>query len=329
MTNKKTINVIFITTEWTDTNYQAYAPFLVQQAEFLQREGVNFTVYYFHGKGNPLNYIKAWFDIRRQSEWKDTDILHAHWGQSGLLALNSKKKLVVTFWGSDLHGTVNNDGEYTVTGKLLVLISKFIAKKADYCIAVSKRLQELIPSGVNSEIIPSGLDFSIFHPMEQMFCREKLGLNKSKKYILFVANPNNPIKRYKLAVDAVNCLDNYWNADLLVVNGHDHTIIPFFMNAGDVLILTSTHEGSPTIVKEALGCNLPIVSVDVGDVRELIDKIGGCEICESSPKSLAEGLKKVLSRGERIDAYEKIQFLDESHIAKKIIAVYRRVLADA
>src|SRR4030065_378658 len=39
-----------------------------------------------------------------------------------------------------------------------------------------------------------------------------------------------------------------------------------FLNACDCLLMTSNQEGSPNIVKEALACNLPVISIDVGDV---------------------------------------------------------------
>ncbi len=322
------MNVLIITTEWPDITKKIYTPFLVQQINYLRKAGVKINVFHFRGNGNPINYVKAWLEVRRQKSWKEADLIHAHWGQSGLPALLSHKRLVVTFHGSDLQGTVNQADRYTISGKLLVAISKYIARKADYCIAVSKRVEDKLPVGIKSEVIPCGLNLELFRPLDNVICRDQLALEKSKKYILFVADPGNPIKRYHLAKDAVELVKKEYDAELLVVNGFEHEQIPQFMNAGDALILTSTHEGSPTVVKEGLACNLPIVSVDVGDVRERTQGIDGCEICEATPNALAEGIKKVLKRGKRLDAFEKIQFLDESKIVQRIIDVYQHVLAD-
>ena len=47
-----------------------------------------------------------------------------------------------------------------------------------------------------------------------------------------------------------------------------------YYNSVDCLILTSFHEGSPNVIKEAMACNLPIVSTKVGDVEEIINKTG-------------------------------------------------------
>jgi len=61
----------------------------------------------------------------------------------------------------------------------------------------------------------------------------------------------------------------------------------FWLNASDALLLTSMHEGSPTVVKEALACGLPVVSVDVGDVAERIEGIEGCHLASPEPAELA------------------------------------------
>jgi teichuronic acid biosynthesis glycosyltransferase TuaC len=49
-------------------------------------------------------------------------------------------------------------------------------------------------------------------------------------------------------------------AELHHLRGIEYEQVPIWLNASDVLLVTSHHEGSPTIVKEALACNLPIVS---------------------------------------------------------------------
>jgi glycosyltransferase involved in cell wall biosynthesis len=83
------------------------------------------------------------------------------------------------------------------------------------------------------------------------------------------------------------------------------------------------HEGSPNVVKEALACNLPVVSVDVGDVRTRLNGIEGCFVCsEAHPKALAECLERVLAANVRIAGREKVAELSEESIAAKVIEVY-------
>jgi glycosyltransferase involved in cell wall biosynthesis len=84
------------------------------------------------------------------------------------------------------------------------------------------------------------------------------------------------------------------------------------------------------VVKEALACNLPVVSTDVGDVRERIENIEGCIVCEDGhPSTIAEALKQVLNRNSRIEGRNTVLNLDENLLTKKVIAVYNKALCHA
>ena len=99
------------------------------------------------------------------------------------------------------------------------------------------------------------------------------------------------------------------------------------MSAADALVLTSMHEGSPNVVKEALACNLPVVAVDVGDVRHRIGAVAGCVLCaDDRPETVAAGLVAVLQRGRHIAGRETVLDLDERITAEKTIAVYRQAI---
>src|SRR5581483_11077004 len=177
-------------------------------------------------------------------------------------------------------------------------------------------------------IIPSGLDFDLFRPCPQPDARLRLGLKPGFRYILFAASPANPIKRYGLAQAAVDRLHPRYRAKLIVATGVEPTLMPDYMSACDVLLLTSLHEGSPNVVKEALACNLPVVSTDVGDVSERIKSVEGCVLCESDdPQVLAAGLGAVLDRSQRIAGRPAVDELDEVLLTRKVIAVYERALS--
>ncbi|WP_354269976.1 glycosyltransferase [Bradyrhizobium japonicum] len=117
------------------------------------------------------------------------------------------------------------------------------------------------------------------------------------------------------------------SAQLVTLDRRPQQEVAQFLNAVDCLLLTSAHEGSPNIVKEALACNLPIVSVDVGDVAERIKEFEGCYIVPDEPTFLAEAVEKVLVRGKRLSGgYAAVDELSLAKVARRIQSVYERIL---
>jgi len=175
-------------------------------------------------------------------------------------------------------------------------------------------------------VIPSGLDFGLFRPIPQDEARRHLGLPVDKRFLLFVGNPELPRKRYDLARQAVDVLNRSLSAELLVGWGAPHDDIPFYMNAADALVFTSRQEGSPNVVKEALACNLPVVSVRVGDVPLRLQNVEGCELCDDDrPETIAAALERVLRRNRRVAGRDAVRDLDEQRLAQEVISIYRSV----
>jgi glycosyltransferase involved in cell wall biosynthesis len=126
----------------------------------------------------------------------------------------------------------------------------------------------------------------------------------------------------------VEILNRSLPSKLIVAWGVDHTDIPLYMNACDVLVVTSMQEGSPNVVKEALACNLPVVSVPVGDVALRIQGIEGCQLCaDDNPETVAASLEVALRRGRRIAGRGRVKHLDEKDITRRVIRIYQSTLA--
>jgi len=105
--------------------------------------------------------------------------------------------------------------------------------------------------------------------------------------------------------------------------------MPYYMNACDALVFTSVQEGSPNAVKEALACNLPVVSVAVGDVPLRLRGVSECEVCaDDRPATIAAALERVLRSGRRSNGRDALTDLDETSLTEKVIAVYRSVLTN-
>ena len=99
-----------------------------------------------------------------------------------------------------------------------------------------------------------------------------------------------------------------------------------FRSACDVIVMASDHEGSPVAIREAMACNLPVVSVDVGDVAELIKTVQQCYLVDQNPQAIADGLVKVLSQQARSNGREKVHEYDMIHATQQVYEIYLRIL---
>jgi teichuronic acid biosynthesis glycosyltransferase TuaC len=317
-----------ITTDWPFPGPDATTHFIKRQAEFLRAAGVTVEVFFFAGRKNPLRYLWNWLRVRRRISLEHFDLIHAQFGQSGILALPKKLPLVVTFRGSDLQGIISDrTGRRTLLGRINQLSSRLVARHADAVIVVSEHMKRFLPPGVAATVIPSGLDLSLFRPIPQAEARRRLGLPENRPIVVFAGRPTQARKRFGLAKRAVEALNQSLTAELHLIWGVPHEEVPIHMSAGDVLLFTSSQEGSPNVVKEALACNLPVVSVRVADVAERLHGVLGSEVCDDDqPETLAAALERVLRRGKRSNGRQVVQALDEHRLTTKLIAIYRSVL---
>jgi glycosyltransferase involved in cell wall biosynthesis len=319
--------VLMVTCEWPRDTWGGTAHFIVRQATFLRAAGLEVDVHDFVGARDPRNYVRAWIDVRRMLRTGRYDLVHAQFGQSALAALPCPVPLVLTLRGDDLLGVLHDThGHVTPMGRLLPLVTRFAARRADAVIVVAEHMKSLL-AGVDADVIPSGLDLGLFRLIPQQEARRAAGLPLDKKLVLFVGASDLARKRYGLAREAVNLVAQRMPAELVLGWGVPHDRMPQLMNACDALIFTSLQEGSPNAVKEALACNLPVVSVPVGDVAERLEGVTGCELCpDDRPETLAAALERVLQRGGRATSRQAVAHLDEHLIAERVIGVYGRAM---
>ena len=293
----------------------------------MRQAGIAVEVLAYRGAGNPINYWRAYWRMRAILSEGRIDLVHAQFGQCGLLVVGQRLvPTVVTYRGSDLQGIPNAGGRNTLKGWLLTGLSRIVARLADEVIVVSKHLARYLPAR-RYHIIPHGVDLDKFFPMPLEEARRRLALALDGRLVLFVGNPRNPVKRYELAQQAVALLHVDMKAELVVASGISHDQIPLWMNACNALVVTSWHEGSPNVVKEALACNLPVVSVDVGDVRELFSMVSDCVMCDDyRPETIAVALKRVLAREGCTECRQAVLGLEVRALTSKVIAVYKLAL---
>jgi glycosyltransferase involved in cell wall biosynthesis len=324
------LRVLMITSGWPQPGQAQTTHFVKRQAEFLQRAGVEVEVLQFRGGGKLRNYVSAWTQARPKIRSGRYDLVHAQFGQSGLLALPKRLPLVVTFRGDDIQGIVDDRlGRVAARGRFLRTLCRFVARRADAVVVVSEHMKAFFRTRAPITVIPSGLDFELFRPTPRDEARRALGWSLEQRRVLFAGNPENGRKRFTLAREAVDILNRTLPAELIVAWGVPHRQVPLYMSACDALVFTSMQEGSPNVVKEALACDLPVVSVAVGDVADRLQAVpgGGCELtADERPETIAAALERVLRRGQRVAGRRAVQHLAEEAITERLIGVYRAVL---
>lgn len=212
-----------------------------------------------------------------------------------------------------------------------VMASHYAAGKADALIVKSDALrQALSPNGRRkSWVIPNGVNLERFAPMDRDECVHRLGWDAGVFNVLFCSGFERPEKRPELAKAAVAGLrDLGLPAVLHPLVSVPHEQMPLWLNAADVILMTSAYEGSPNVVKEALACGRPVVSVDVGDVRERISGVAGCHLAEPNADSLARALSKVAAGDRRSDGRRAVEHLSLEKINEQVLSVYRAVGAE-
>ena len=305
------------------------SPIVFAQGESIKNCGVDLE-YFLVSQPKLRGYLRKAKELRTFLRTNQIDILHAHYGLCGFVAQLAKgeEKTVVSFMGDDVFGSVDSTGRYTNFSKFICKINRVFAKhRYDHVIVKSNSQFKALSVYKKISVIPNGVDLLNLFPMCDSAAKTKIGWSVEKKNIMFAANPHRPEKNFKLIRKALLHLNNKV-IELQVVNGVPHDQMKWYFNAADVLVFPSLHEGSPNVIKEAMACNCPIVSTDVGDVKEVIGNTEGCYITSYDPEDVAEKIKMALEFGKRTKGRDRIiaMGLDSDSTAKKIINLYKKVI---
>ncbi|MBK9097312.1 MAG: glycosyltransferase family 4 protein [bacterium] len=293
-------------------NMQLHHAFVHEQiASIKENFNLEFDIYQIKGKGI-TGYLKNLSSLKKHIGSCKPDIVHAHFGLSGLLAVMQRKvPVIITFHGSD----INLDS--------IRPLSVIASKLSKHNIFVSDKILKKVKINGKSSVIPCGIDLDVFYSIDIKKAREKLNMNPDKKYILFSSHFNRVEKNSSLAFDAVNKLK--LNCELLELKNRSREEVNLLLNACDLLLLTSFTEGSPQVIKEAMACNCPIVATDVGDIREVVDGTEGCYITSFDSNDVTEKIKLALQFKGRTNGREKIGHFDNKVIATKVYSVYKQI----
>lgn len=326
----QTLRVLAITNMFPASDSPHAGRFIQQQIEGLRRIGLEVEVVFIDRLREGMRvYADLPSLISQSMRTFQPDLVHVMYG--GIMArivtqVVTDRPVVVSFHGSDLLGQPFERLGRRLFAALGVMASRQAAKRCSGVVLVAEHLRGSLPVQRRTsaiQVIPCGIDLSLFRPLDRDHCCKELGWRREAFHILF-QNTGDPVKRPELAYGALACLKDRLGIDAEIheLRGVKYEHVPVWLNACDTLLVTSFHEGSPTIVKEALACNLPVVSVPVGDVSQRIEGIRGCYLAKPTPGDLAKELHKVFMNRRRIDAEEAIRSLSIDHCARDLANFY-------
>ncbi len=320
------MNVLFVTNMYPILKHKYYGIHVKEQIEAVSKNHkIESDLYFINGFEKKINYLKSVYSIRNLLKKKHHDIIHIHFGLSGFFLLffkPEKSKIVLTLHGSDF-----NTKDYFKRK-----IMNRIFQKVDGFIVVNDSMKKRLSETFNRvATIPCGINLDFFRP-ENLTKDNKT----ANKYLIgFPGDPNRVEKNYPLFKKVVSSLKNKGlDVEVCVFNNLGREEVRDNLNKIDLLLLTSHSEGSPQIIKEALACNTPVVSVPVGDVKQVMTGVENCLVCaDHDADELAAASIKVLkksasSASESISGRERIAeiHLDNVSVSKRILDFYESLV---
>ena len=312
-----------------------FAPFVKEQAHALQLQGCDVVFFGVQGKGI-IGYLRCLPALKRAIKQHQPNLIHAHYGLSGLLAnLQRIVPVVTTYHGSDIN--VPAVRRFSKIAMRLSAHNIFVSQR-NVTLALSpnslityrlKKRYTLLPCGVN---LPRPWSEMQTQRVEQLTLNQWVQgkLNAGVKHVLFAGAFNNAVKDPELAKAAINELASEGvKVELIELKGFNRDQVNALMYNCDTLLMTSKTEGSPQVIKEAMTCGCPIVSVDVGDVAERVSGVEGCYVVSSrEPAAIAKALQQALAFSGKTNGRQRIieMGLSNEQVAERLMAIYKQLV---
>lgn len=313
------------------------------------------------------------------------DIVHLHWVTFGMLPIDALGRLerpavwtLHDMWGltggchydggcdrflrgCGLCPLLGSDRENDLSAKLLQRKRIAIERSGMTIVSPSRWLaaqarKSVVFAGSRIEVIPNGLDLTLYKPVDQSMARSLFSLPLHKHIVLFgAASPTGePRKGYQLLVEALDQLARTYSTDQICVvmfgqsegipsslSGfpvhvigtlRDDVSLAALYSSADVFVVPSVQDNLPNTVAEALACGTPCVAFDIGGMSDLIQhRINGYLAAPFDTADLARGIAELTitctAAGPMRDAARKRAetMLDQEQMAKQYRALYQDI----
>lgn len=317
------MRVLVVTNMYPTAEMPSAGIFVSREVEAVRRlgaSGLDLELAHIDTVGARRRYLSGPARVAAAIARFRPDLVHVHYGLSQALAVSWRGSRVVTFHGSDL----------TVPWQRLVS-RRLVTLEGTLPIVVSPHLLSELPEHARgrARVIGCGVDTSQFKPGDRHAARHRMGLKVSDGELVigFPSSPARPGKDHPLFEAVLRALaEGGLKVQALPIDGLAPDEVPHALRSLDVLLMTSRHEGSPVVTREAMCCGVRVVSVDVGDVAEQVAGFDGCAVVESrSPVVLADAVREVLAQAAP-DVSMAAQRFGIERQASDVLAAYRDAL---
>ncbi len=306
----------------------SFQPFVRSQIESVADLGHDVEIFNIQGPDAWYHYATKGSKLYRRAREFEPHVVHSHYSYCAFTAMISlPHPQVISFMGDDVLGDFTMNGARTLRSYLHLPVAWIPQLFARQIIVKSAEMVPYIRHP-NVHVVPNGIDYDTFYPMEKETARRDIGLDGDANYIIFPGDIHDERKRFALAREACAILRERYGIDneILHMRTRPQRELNRYFNASDVMVFTSWSEGSPNVIKEAMATNLPIVSVPVGDVEDVIGGTRGCYVVNDDPEAIAAHLAQALKTKERTNGRHDIQWLRIENVAKRLETIYRAAI---
>ncbi len=310
-----------------------------------------------HGMEISLSLLKAIQQEQKNLKKGDKLILHLHeyhsWLVYSILLIADKSKTRIICQHHGGRSPIENLKKYKrlLFGLPIIILMQIaenkLFKKADVFYPLSdfeiRYLRKIAPkSKIKFQTMGIGDEYFEKHNKDKM--RKKLGLEKSKKYVLYIGRIKTT-KGIRELLDAMNDLQKEEEKVELLLIGEGTDFNKYlryakenriknirflgdirgkrkigYISACDCLILPSHTEGAPVVLMEAVAGNLPVIATGVGGIKKMIENgREGLIIRKESKKDIVRAIKEILTWKKK-----EIRKYAEKYRWKNIVSLYPR-----
>ena len=316
---EKNIRVLHFTAMWPTHEFPHSGTFVKNLVNGLRKRGGVHEVLFIPVYKSKWEYVKAFKILKDVLKAKKYHLVHSQYAHCNLIAgLVSRIPVVGHFHGEFGYGNYIN--EYYKDS----LIAKFASKIIKASIVVNPWDIKHVCSKYKA-VIPIGVDPDFFYPMDRVKACKALGWDPKPLKVLFPSDPKRPEKNYGLFKKVLNKLKKeFCDLKEVILHRVPYEKVPLYMNAVDLMILSSKTEASPTVIKEALACNLPIISTPVGDTLECLKGVRNSAVVR--PEGIYEVARDILKKRTRSNGRIKISHYSLEITINKVLRFYQKIL---